>query len=113
MLIPSETAPLLSPLSFLLNRSITTSTPHEVFLLPRAEQTGLSRPLLRRKKEMGRQRTLESLILIPEPSPSSFGYTLPGTVPILPFTVITAKAHGGSPSLPTQNFRGPMGSSFP
>lgn len=84
MLIPSEIAHFLSPLSFLPHRGITTSTPHKVFLPPREEQTGLSRPLLRRKRELGRQQLLKPLILIPEPSLSSPGYTLPGTVLILP-----------------------------
>lgn len=87
-----------------------TNMPLEVSLPPWDELMGLSRPLLRRKKEVGRQRPLQPLILIPEPS-SSPKYMLPGAVPIFP-SVIT-KAPGGSWSPASQNYHGPMGSSFP
>lgn len=44
---------------------------------------GLSRPLMRRKREKGRQRPLEPLIFIPGPTLSSLRYLFPSTIPIL------------------------------
>ena len=49
----------------------TRSMPHEVSLPPRGKLTGLSSPLVRRKREMGRHRPLEPLIFVRGPFFSS------------------------------------------
>lgn len=50
----------------------------------REKLMGSLRLLVRRKREMGKQRPLEPPVFIPGPSLSSLGYILPGTVPVPP-----------------------------
>lgn len=83
-LISSEIPQILGPLSFPLNGTEPRNASHEASLSARNKLMGLSRHLVRRKREKGWQRPLEPLLLTPGSSFSSCGYLLPGTLLILP-----------------------------
>lgn len=93
MLIYSKIPLSLSPLGFPLNGAESTHVLHDTSLPPTDKLEGLWGPLVRRKRDKGRQRPLEPPIFVPGLSLSSLGLFIAWSHAHPSITAITAKAH--------------------
>lgn len=91
MFIYSEIPWILSPPGFPLNGAEPRNVLHDASLPPTEKPIGLWSPLVRRKRDKGRQRPLETPI--PGHSLSSLGLFIAWHHAHLSITAITAKAH--------------------